>query len=160
MKKFFAALFIAVIGFTMLPSSSPAQHSHGGNGAQGQPAMKMDNTDVFVDGLQITFMAMTNEMHKLHLKQMKMKDDLEPGTTHHVMVLIRDEKTGKELMDGRVTLKVIGPDEQEQVKPAIFNKMMRGYAAYFNLGESGRYQVLALFESGGQKRTIGISYDR
>ena len=160
MNKIFITLFIAVFGLAMPPSASPAQHGHGGTGVQQQPAMKMDNTDVFADGLQVTFMVMQNEMHKGMLEKMEMKDDLEPGTTHDVMVLIRDEKTGKELADARVALKVVGPDEQEQVKAASYKKMMRTYDAYFNLVEPGKYQVLALFESGGQKRAIGISYEK
>ncbi|MFH1077637.1 MAG: hypothetical protein V1753_12560 [Pseudomonadota bacterium] len=120
MKKFLAVLFISVFGLLMLPSSSLAQHGHGGGGGQQQPAMKMDNRDVFADGVQITFMVMRNEMHKGMLEKMKMKDDLEAGTTHDIMVLIRDEKTGKELADAQVTLKVIGPDEKEQVKSANY----------------------------------------
>jgi len=160
MKKIFVVLFIAVFGLAMLPSSSRAQHEHGGGAAKQQPAMKMDNTDVFADGVQITFMVMRNEMHKGMLEKMKMNNDLEPGTTHDVMVLIRDEKTGKELADAQVTLKVVGPDEKEQVKAASYKKMMRTYDAYFNLAEPGKYQVLVLFESGGQKRAIGISYER
>ena len=160
MKKFLAVLFISTFGLLMLPASSPAEHGHGGSSAQQRLAMKMENTDVFADGVQITFMVMRNEMHKGMLDKMKMKDDLEPGTNHDIMVLIRDEKTGKELSDAQVTLKVTGPDEKEQVKAANYKKMMRTYDAYFNLAEPGRYQVLVLFESGGQKRAIGISYEK
>ena len=160
MKKFLAVLFIAVFGLATLPSSSPAQHGHGGSGVQQKPAIKMGNTDVFADGIQITFMVMRNEMHKGMLEKMKMKDDLEPGTTHDIMVLIRDENAGKEITDAQVTLKVIGPDEKEQVKSANYKKMMRTYDAYFNLAEPGRYQVSVLFENGGKKRVIGFSYDK
>lgn len=159
MKKILAVLFIAVFGLSVFPSPSLAEHGHMGAGAHQQPAMKMDSTDIFVDGLQVTFMIMKNEMHKGMLAKMKMKDDLEAGTTHDVMVVIRDEKTGRELTDTRVTLKVIGPDENEQVKAANYKEMMRSYDAYFNLTDKGKYQVLALFELGGQKRSIGISYE-
>lgn len=54
--------------------------------------MKMDNTDVFADGVQITFMVMCNEMHKGMLDKMKMKDDLEPGTNHDIMVFLTINK--------------------------------------------------------------------
>ncbi len=162
MKKILGVLLIAVIGLSMFPPRSVAEHGHGGMmGAQPQqqPAMKMDSTDVFADGVQVTFMIMRNEMHKGMLEKMKMKEEPEAGTTHDIMVLIRDEKTGRELTGARVTLKVIGPDENEQVKAANYKEMMRTYDTYFNFAEKGKYQVLALFEIGGQKRAIGISYE-
>ena len=162
MRKILVVLFITVVGLSMFPPCSLAEHGHEGMmGAQPQqqPAMKMDSTDVFADGVQVTFMIMRNEMHKGMLQKMKMKDDLEAGTTHDVMVVIRDEKTGRELTNVRVTLKVIGPDDNEQVKAANYKEMMRTYDAYSNLAEKGKYQVLALFEIGGQKRAIGISHE-
>ncbi len=166
MKKNFSFLFIAVLGLIMLPSFTLAEHGHGhlhgqaDSGASPKPAMKMDSTDVFADGVQITFMVMENKMHKGMLQQMKMKDDLEPGTTHDIMVLIRDEKTGREFTDQQVTLKVVGPDEKEQVKPASYKTMMRSYDAYFDLAEPGSYRIFVLFEMGGKKRAVGLSYDR
>ena len=36
---------------------------------------------------------------------------------------------------------------------------MRTYDAYFKLSDKGRNQVLVLFETGGNKRTAGVSYD-
>ncbi len=173
MKKIIAVLFIPVMGLLLLSLPAMAQHDHGahgghgghGGGAQGapagqqEPALKMTSTDVFADGLQATFMVMRNEMHRGMLAQMKMKDDVEPGTTHDVMVLLRDEKTGREFTDLRVTLKVVGPDDQEQVKPGNYKSMMRTYDTYFKLKEPGRYQIFVLFETGGQKRVIGLSSD-
>ncbi len=161
--------FISLMVSLLLAWPAMAQHDHGAHGGHGtpgppaghqEPAMKMTNTDVLADGVQVTFMVMANEMHRGMLAQMKMKDDVEPGTTHDIMVLLRDEKTGREFTDLRVTLKVVGPDDKEQVKPGNYKSMMRTYDAYFNLKEPGRYQVLVLFEIGGQKRVIGLSYDR
>jgi hypothetical protein len=75
------------------------------------------------------------------------------------MVLVWDEESGKELTDAKVTLKVVGPDDKEQVRAANYKEMMRTHDGYFNLSEKGKYQVLVLFESDGQKRAIGISHD-
>ncbi len=159
MKKVLSAVVIVALGLLLFSSFSLAQHMQGGSGEKPQPAMKMNSTDVVADGLQVTFMVMRNETHKGMLEKMKMKEALEPGSTHNIMVLVRDEKTGKELTGGKVTLKLVSPDEKEQVKSANYKEMMRTYDAYFNLAETGRYQVTALFEIGGQKRAVGISYD-
>jgi hypothetical protein len=162
MRKCLLVASVLTIGLVMLSSFSLAQH-HGGAAtpqkSQSQPAMKMASTDVFADGMQITVMVMRNETHKGMLQKMNMTEELEPGTTHNIMVLIRDEKTGKELTGGKVTLKVVNPDEKEQVKPGNYKEMMRTYDAYFKLADKGRHQVLVLFESGGNKRTAGVSYD-
>ena len=159
MKKLLSAVAIVALGLLLFSSFSFAQHMHGEDGEKPQPAMKMNSTDVFADGLQVTFMVMRNETHKGMLEKMKMKEALEPGSTHNIMVLVRDEKTGKELTGGKVTLKLVSPDEKEQIKSTNYTEMMRTYDAYFNLSETGRYQVTAQFETAGQKRTVGMSYD-
>ncbi len=158
MRKVLSVVAISFFGLFALWSVSSAQH-HGGGATQAQPAMKMPSTEVFADGVQVTFMVMRNEMHKGMLKRMNMKEDLEQGTTNNIMVLIQDEKTGKELTGAAVTLKVVGPDGNEQVKTGSYKEMMRTYDAYFNLSEKGKYQVLALFELSGQKRVVGISHE-
>lgn len=162
MRKCLLVASVLIFGLVILSSFSLAQH-HGGAAtqprSQPQPAMKMASTDVFADGTQITVMVMRNETHKGMLQKMNMEEELEPGTTHNIMVLVRDEKTGKELTGSKVTLKVVDPDEKEQVKPGNYKEMMRTYDAYFKLADKGRHQVLVLFESGGNKRTVGVSYD-
>jgi hypothetical protein len=159
MKKFLSMVSVSLLGLLSITALAFSQHGHGGGAGNQQPAMKMNSTDVFADGLQVTFMVMRNEMHKGMIEKMKMKEALEPGSTHNIMVLIRDEKTGKEFTDGRVTLKVVGPDDKDQVKSANYKEMMRTYDAYFNLSGEGKYQVAALFEISGQKRVVGVSFE-
>lgn len=148
---------IAVVFLLSFSSLSFAQHGHTEDKAQ--PAMKMASTDVFADGLEATFMVMMNDSHKTMLKNMKMKEDLEPGTTHNVMILIKDEKTGKEFSDIPVTIKVIDPNDNEQTKSGSFKEMMKTYDAYFNMREKGKYRIQVLFETHGLKRSIGMSYE-
>ena len=38
---------------------------------------------------------MANEYHKKMLKDMKMKDDIEPGTTHNITVTLEGRKNSK-----------------------------------------------------------------
>ena len=41
--------------------------------------MKMDTKEVLVEGVKVTFQIMANEEHQKMLKDMKMKEDIEPG---------------------------------------------------------------------------------
>src|SRR5450756_1582241 len=85
MKKVLLAVLLPLFVFFLLSSPSIAQH--GNMAAEKQPVMKMASTDVVADGLVVTFMVMPNSNHKNMLKNMKMADDIEPGSTHNIMVL-------------------------------------------------------------------------
>jgi uncharacterized protein YfaS (alpha-2-macroglobulin family) len=93
------------------------------------------------------------------LKDMKMKEDVEPGTTHNITVMLKDEKTKKEITDAQITMKVIDPKGKDQIKSMKFEGEMKSYDAYFNLPEKGKYQVMILFKSGEKKGTAGIYYE-
>ena len=146
----FVSLFI-------ISSTSLAQHSHGG-GAKSE-GMKMESKDVLVEGVKISFMVMANENHKKMLKDMDMKDDIEPGSTHNITVTLKDEKTQKEITDAQINMKVVDPKGKDQIKPMKYEEIMKSYDAYFNLKEKGKYQVLILFKVGEQKRTAGIYHE-
>jgi len=36
---------------------------------------------------------------------MKMKEDIEPGTTHNITVILKDDKTQKEITDAQINMK-------------------------------------------------------
>jgi hypothetical protein len=138
-------------------SLSMAQHSHGGM-SMGTP-MKMDTKEVLVEGVKVVFQMMANEEHQKMLKDMKMKEDIEPGTTHNITVTLKDERTQKEITDAQINMKVIDPKGKDQVKALKYEDMMKSYDAFFNLPEKGKYQVMILFKIGDQKKTAGIYYD-
>jgi hypothetical protein len=147
-------LFLVCFAFS---SFALAQHQHGGTSSGG--GMKMDSKDVLVDGVKVSFMVMANEDHKKMLKDMNMKEDIEPGTTHNIAVVLKDEKTQKEITNSQVTMKVIDPKGKDQVKPLKYEDMMKSYDTYFDLREKGKYQILILFKVGEQKRTAGIYHE-
>jgi hypothetical protein len=157
MKKVLLAALMSLFVLFLLPLPSIAQHGH--MAAEKQPMMKMASTDIVADGLVVTFMVMPNSTHKNMLKNMKMEDDIELGSTHNIMVLIRDEKTGEEFTGARVSLKVVDSDDDEQIKTGSYKKMMRTFDAYFKLANAGKYMITILLDTGVQKRSIGISYD-
>ena len=157
MKKVLLASLVSLFVLFLLVSPLIAQHGH--MAAEKQPVMKMASTDVVADGLVVTFCVMPNSTHKNMLKNMKMEDDIEPGSTHNIMVLLKDEKTGEEFTGARVSLKVVDSDDDEQIKTGRYNKVMRTYDAYFKLSETGKYMITVLLDTGARKRSIGISYD-
>jgi hypothetical protein len=146
-----------VLSVFLFPSFPFAQHSHGGM-SMGTP-MKMDTKEVIVEGVRVTFQIMTNDEHIKMLKDMKMQEDIESGTTHNITVILKDEKVQKEIPNAQMNMKVVDPKGKDQVKTPKYEDLMKSYDAYFNLPEKGKYQVMILFKIGDQKRTAGIYYD-
>ena len=157
MKRLFSVWVGLVVGVFLLSSLGFAQHQHGGGSGGG--SMKMESKEVLVEGVKVSFMVMANAEHKKMLKDMKMKEDIEPGTTHNITVTLKDEKTQKDITDATVTMKVVDPAGKDQIKTLKYEDMMKSYGAYFNMKEKGKYQVMVLFKIGDKKRTAGIFYD-
>src|SRR4030043_1370693 len=157
MKKLLSVLGIFVMGLFVLSSVSLAQHGHGGM-SKGE-GMKMETKDVIVEGIKVSFMVMLNENHKKMLADMKMKEDIEPGTTHNITVILKDDKTQKEITDAQINMKVVDPKGKDQIKTLKNEGEMKSYDTYFNLPEKGKYQIMILFKIEDRKRTAGIYYE-
>jgi hypothetical protein len=157
MKRSVSVFVGLVVGLLFLSSFASAQHQHGGAPAGG--AMKMESKDVLVEGVKVSFTVMVNDEHRKMLKDMNMKEDIESGTTHNITVVLKDEKTGKEITNAQINMKVVDPKGKDQVKPLKYEESMKSYDAYFDLKEKGKYQVLILFKVGEEKRTAGIYHE-
>jgi hypothetical protein len=157
MKRMISAASVTVSCLFIFVSVSLAQHPHGGTSMG--TAMKMDTKEVLVEGVKVTFQIMANDEHKKMLKDMKMKEDIEPGTTHNITMTLKDEKNQKEITNAQITMKVVDPKGKDQIKALKYEDMMKSYDAFFNLPEKGEYQVMVLFKIGDRKRTAGIYYD-
>lgn len=156
MKRLIMILLMAGVGLFIISSLSLAQHGHGSMKGE---SMKMDTREVIVEGIKVTFQIMANEEHQKMLKDMKMKEDVEPGTTHNITVTLKDEKTQKEITNAQISMKVVDPKGKDQIKTLKYEEMMKSYDAYFNLPEKGKYQVMILFKIGEKKATAGIYYE-
>lgn len=156
MKKSVVIVAVSVLGLIGFPLFSVAQHSHGGMSTGG---MKMDTKEVLVEGTKVGFMVMQNDSHRKMLKDMKMKEDIEPGTTHNITVTLKDDKTQKDITDAQITMKVVDPHGKDQIKPLKYDGEMKSYDGYFNLPEKGKYQVMVLIKQGDLKKTAGMYYD-
>ena len=155
LNSVFGILFFCL--FFAFAHVSLAQHSHGGM-SMGTP-MKMETKEVLVEGVKVTFQMMANDEHRKMLKDMKMKEDIEVGTTHNITVTLKDEKTQREITNAQINMKVVDPKGKDQIKALKYEGEMKSYDAYFNLPEKGKYQVMILFKVGEQKKTAGIYYD-
>jgi hypothetical protein len=122
-------------------------------------SMKMDTREVLAEGVKVTFQIMANGEHQKMLKDMKMKEEVEPGTTHNITVTLKDEKTQKDVTGAQVTLKVVDPKGKDQIKELKYEDTMKSYDAYFNLPDKGKYQVIVLVKKGDQKIPAGIYYE-
>ncbi len=156
MKKLISVSLVVVASFFVLLSAALAQHSHGG---MSTGSMKMETKDVMVEGVKVSFMVMANENHKKMLADMKMKEDIEPGSTHNITVVLKDEKSQREITNAQITMKVVDPKGKDQIKPLKYEGEMKSYDAYFNLPDKGKYQVMILAKMGEKKITAGMYYD-
>jgi len=157
MKRFaltYAVMFLSLLFFPSLPLAQ-----HGGHGGMGSSAMKMETKEVLVEGVKVTFQIMVNEEHKKMLKDMKMKEDVEPGTTHNITLTLKDEKTKREITDAQVSMKLIDPKGKDQIKDMRYEGAMKSFDAYVNLPDKGKYQVIVLVKRGDHKMPAGIYYE-
>jgi hypothetical protein len=157
MKRLVSIVVMIFLSLFFFSPLSSAQHMHGGM-SMGTP-MKMDTREVLVEGVKVTFQIMANGEHQKMLKDMKMKEDIEPGTTHNITLTLKDEKSQKDITDAQVTMKVVDPKGKDQIKAMKYEEMMKSYDAYFNLPETGKYQVMVLVKKGDQKIPAGIYYE-
>lgn len=155
-KNDLLAVFAASV-LILTPALSSAQHTHD-HGSSGS-GMKMDTREVLAEGLKITFQIMANPEHRKMLREMKMKDDLEAGTTHNVTVTLTDPASQKLITDATVSMKVVGPTGKDQIKSLKYESTMKSHDAYFNLPDKGRYELLVLVRQGERRITAGIYYE-
>ena len=157
MKKYkWLVLGLVLVGM-LVPALSSAQHTHGQGSGGG--SMKMDTREVLVEGVKVTFQIMANAEHRKMLKDMKMKEDIEQGTTHNVTVILTDQATQKQITDAAVSMKVVDPKGKDQIKNLNYESSMKSYDGYFNMPEKGKYELLVLIKTGDQKKTAGVYYE-
>ena len=88
-----------------------------------------------VDGVKATFRVIDIQKK---MKEMGMKE------THHVMVMFTDAQSGKQLGEGEVKIKVMGPDKSEQMKDLM--GMEGGFGSDFSMPKKGKYGIMTRFQ--------------
>ncbi len=159
-------MFVAgftIAGVLAFAAISNGQHGHGSGEmpADGshQGMMKMKSTEVFNQDLEASFMVMRNENHRNMLKNMNLKDDIEPDSTNNLMVKIKEYPSGKEITNENVSIRVVGPDGGEQLKRTNYKEGMKTWEAYFALRQDEKYEISVIVEREGQKRSVGFIHN-
>ena len=154
-----------------LVSLAVAQHQHGGHqkpgtpGTEGEKRMESaignehsSNRAFLLEGVKASFSILPIAERQKTLKDMKMKVEVGPQTTHNIALALVDTITNRPLQVAAVKMKVIGPKGKEQTKILDSIPAMNQYAGDFTLEAKGRYQILVLFQVAGKKRAMGFYY--
>ena len=154
MKKLAVIIAAATLALSA-PMASYAAMDHGSmKGKHGDHKGEVAHEEV-VDGVKATFEVMSM---KEHMKAMKMEMPKEMKETHHLKVEFKDAKSGKALTEGKVTVKVQGPDKSEQLKDLM--GMEGHFGADFEMAKKGKYGVMAKFKlADGKVRSAKFWYE-
>lgn len=133
MKKLVLA-FAAIL--TLAAPAAFAASEHGGHGSHGSAAH-----EEVIDGVKATF---TVQTMKEAMKAMGMEMPKGVKETHHISVGFKDVKSGKQLSEGEVKIKVQTPDKQEMTKDMV--GMQGHFGADFEMGKKGKYGVMSKFK--------------
>ena len=147
MNRLVTIIAAAALAFAA-PMTSFAAMEHGSmKGMEHMEHMAGVAHEEVVDGVKATFMiiSMTERM-----KEMKMEMPKGMKETHHLMVTFTDAKSGKNLPEGEVKVKIQGPDKLEQTKDLMGMPGMSGMAAGFGadlvMNKKGKYGVMTKFK--------------
>lgn len=133
MKKM--TVLIAALFALAAPVSSFADMDHASMEQGGMMSMGKLAHEEVVDGIKATFRIIDI---KAKMEKMGMME------THHIMVVFRDAKSGRQLNEAAVKVKVMGPDKSEQMKDLM--GMQGGFGSDFIMPKKGKYGVMCKFQ--------------
>ena len=142
------AIFLFTPGLSRPPSVAIAQQDHGGHGTMQHqaPTETFEHTESVAN--------IRTEFQVMSLEAMNMKDPA--GATHHVMVRFMQPDNDKTIVDAVGKVKLIAPDGTEQIETL---KNYNGtFAANFKIEQSGKYGVICLFMTAGEKHVVKFWY--
>ena len=143
---------LTVLIAAALALSAPMAAFAGEHDAMDHGSMKMEHGDHMMDkgnvaheevldGVKATFKIVSM---KERMKGMKMDMPAGMKETHHLMVELKDAKSGKPLTEGEVKVKVQAPDKSAQAKELM--GMEGHFGADFDLSQKGKYGVMCKFQ--------------
>jgi opacity protein-like surface antigen len=113
-----------------------AGHDHSKHASMGGPAH-----EEVIDGVKATFSVQTMAEA---MKAMGMEMPKGVKETHHISINLKDVKSGKDLTEGDVKVKVQAPDKNEQTKE--MSGMHGHFGADFEMSKKGKYGVMCKFQ--------------
>jgi len=131
------------------------RHMHGAMHEGKSMDGAMDHGAMAHDGKQMFLVKRTVDGYQLSFHVMRAPEGMAANGSHHFMIKI--ERDGKPADVLAVNSKVIHPDGSEEQK--MMKKMGDWFMAPYDLGHSGRHQLLVLFKTAdGKKHFAGVWY--
>lgn len=116
-----------------------------------------------VDGLKVMLaVAGVEDIKKYPEKHPEVKMHGGPGGSHHVLIHIEEEKTGKAISNVSVSANVHNPDGTN-VKKVLEPMTIGGitdFGNYFDIKELGNYHIDVLITVEGEIIKVNFSYER
>ncbi|MBI1919508.1 MAG: hypothetical protein HYS23_00355 [Geobacter sp.] len=145
MKK--AAIIIAATFALSAPAAFAAMEHGSMKGMEHMEHKAGVAHEEVVDGVKASFMIISMDER---MKELKMAKPAGMKETHHLMVTFTDAKSGKNLAEGEVKVKVQAPDKSSQEKDLMGMPGMSGMGAGFGadlvMDKKGKYGVMTKFK--------------
>ncbi len=153
MKKFY--LLSVVLGALLIYSISFAGMDMGG-----MKMGEMKSSDMAVKNIKnVTSRGYKFEFNLIDMKMKMKKKGMEMdmgGMSHHLMVFVKDEKSGAKITDAKVKFKIFAPNGDESQAMAML--MNGGYGADVNMSEKGKYGIACMVKIGDKKELVKFNY--
>jgi len=79
------------------------------------------------------------------------------GRTHHIDIILRDEKTGEKITDAKTKLKIIAPDNKSVEKMMTLH--MGTWETDIDLKSPGKYGMISLIRIGDKDRVFKFNFE-
>jgi hypothetical protein len=130
----------AILAFSV-PAAFAVDHE-GHDMHAGHAEMGGASHEEVINGVKATFTVQTMADA---MKDMGMEMPKGVKETHHISLKLKDVKSGKELTEGEVKVKVQSPDKKEQTKD--LTGMHGHFGADFEMAKKGKYGVMSKFKT-------------
>jgi len=150
---FVSAMTVAGVGF----ASGNHAHSHDDEG-QGMGTHGHDSKDVVHEdkGPAMFLEKRSVDGYEVSFHVMKAKEGMGHGGSHNFMIKV--EEGGKALQNLTINSKVVHPNGDAETK--ALSKMGEWFMNGYDLGHSGRHQLMILFKTAdGKKHKAGVYYN-
>lgn len=148
-------LICAAVLALAVPAAFAADHGGMDHGsmAHGDHMSAAAHEEV-VNGVKATFTVQTMADA---MKAMGMEMPKGVMESHHISVSFKDVKSGKQMTEGDVKVKILGPDKKEVTKDMM--GMQGHFGADFNMAKKGKYGVMCKFQlKDGKTRSAKFWY--
>jgi hypothetical protein len=145
-KQTMKKLVLATAALLALSAPAAFAADHAGHDHSSHAGMGSAAHEEVLDGVKATFTVQTMADA---MKAMGMEMPKGVKETHHISLSLKDVKSGKDLTEGDVKIKVQGPDKKDQTKEMM--GMHGHFGADVDMAKKGKYGVMSRFKTADGK---------